>query len=127
MARRPLSPCRAKLCAALTRERHGYCEDHADMAKPWARSKSNGRGGRPWRRLRAQVLERDRYLCQCDQCRAEGRAAPAHEVDHVRPVAEGGDDSAANLRAINADCHKRKTLSEAQRAQRTHSQRPGGG
>lgn len=39
----------------------------------------------------------------------------AHEVDHIIPKAEGGTDSPNNLRAINRDCHRRKTQAEAMR------------
>ena len=73
----------------------------------------NGRGGRPWRRLRDAVLLRDHYLCQCAEC--ANRLAPliATEVDHVIPLAKGGTDSMDNLRAINSECHKAKTLRES--------------
>lgn len=74
-----------------------------------------GRGGRPWRRLREQILERDGYLCQCQAC--EKRSVPliAHEVDHIKPIAQGGTDDPKNLQAINRDCHKAKTRAEAVR------------
>jgi len=39
----------------------------------------------------------------------------AHEVDHITPLANGGTDSLDNLQAINSDCHKRKSLTEAAR------------
>lgn len=73
-----------------------------------------GRGGRPWRRLRAQVLKRDGFMCQCENC--QGRVLIAHEVDHITPVFEGGTDDLSNLRAINRDCHSVKTQAEAKRA-----------
>ncbi|MBW5800075.1 HNH endonuclease [Halomonas elongata] len=115
MPRRPASPCRARLCCNLTRERHGYCEEHADLAKPWVRGRGGrGRGGRPWRRLRRQVLERDQYLCQ--RCRRAGQAAEASEVDHIVPTAEGGPTAGHNLEALCSPCHKAKTLEEARRA-----------
>lgn len=74
-----------------------------------------GRGGRPWRRLRAMVLKRDGYLCKCDDCKASGDLLIAHEVDHIVPLAEGGTDDLSNLRAINRDHHKTKTQAEAAR------------
>lgn len=120
MARRPASPCRAKLCRNLTRERHGYCDDHADMANAWVRGNAGrGRGGRPWRRLRGAVLARDKHLCQ--PCRRRGNVAPAVEVDHIVSEAEGGATSAGNLEGICGPCHKAKTQREALRArQRDH-------
>jgi len=70
-----------------------------------------GRGGRPWRRKRDQVLLRDQYLCQCEQC--GGKRLLADEVDHIVPLSLGGTDDLSNLRAINKDCHKAKTAREA--------------
>ena len=77
-----------------------------------------GRGGRPWRRLRAQILERDGHLCQCDGCKAQGRLLIAHEVDHIVPLSQGGTDDPGNLRAINRECHKAKTAREAHPSKR---------
>jgi 5-methylcytosine-specific restriction protein A len=34
----------------------------------------------------------------------------ATEVDHIIPKAKGGTDDPSNLAAINAGCHRRKTL-----------------
>lgn len=119
MPRRTAKPCRNRLCTSTTREKHGYCEEHADEARSWTRGRAGqGRGGRPWRRLREQVLKRDRYLCQCDECHALQSIKPAHEVDHVVPLAEGGTDAAHNLRAINRECHKKKTAREGNKAGR---------
>lgn len=77
-----------------------------------------GRGGRPWRRLREQILERDGYLCQCPSC--EKRAVPriAHEVDHRIPKFLGGTDSMENLQAIAKECHKAKSQAEAKMARK---------
>lgn len=69
----------------------------------------SGRGGRPWRRLRQRILLRDQYRCQCGEC----GGSFANEVDHIIPLAQGGTDHEANLRAMNTDCHKRKTQQEA--------------
>lgn len=113
MPQRPNKPCRAKGCSALTRDSSGYCEEHADQAKAWATRQGSGRGGRPWRRVREQVLERDSYVCQCDECKRLERVRPAHEVDHRVPLAQGGTDSLDNLVAINHDCHRVKTLRDA--------------
>ncbi len=57
--------------------------------------------GRPWRRLRAQILTRDRY-----RCRACGE--PAEHVDHVVPIARGGIDDPSNLEALCAACNLAK-------------------
>lgn len=69
--------------------------------------------GRPWRRLREQILRRDRYLCQCPDCQGGiKRVREANEVDHIVPVSQDGDDSPSNLRAVNAECHKRLTTAQ---------------
>ena len=76
-----------------------------------------GRGGRPWRRKRDQVLKRDGY--QCQPCRrgeyGEARLSMATQVDHVIPQAEGGTDADGNLQAICDDCHAIKTAEESRR------------
>ena len=74
--------------------------------------------GRPWRRLRQKILERDLYLCQCADCAKRPAPLPADEVDHIVNVAEGGsEDDPANLQAMHHDCHAKKTQAEAARAQ----------
>ncbi len=67
--------------------------------------------GRPWRRLREQVMARDLHLCVT--CRAAGRIRQATEVDHITPVAKGGSDNPANLQSLCADCHQAKTIADA--------------
>ena len=112
MPLRPQKPCNAQGCNTLTRNAR-YCDEHAHLAKPWSTRKGSGRGGRPWRRLRDQVLKRDHYICQCEECKALDRIRPAHEVDHIIPLAQGGTDFPSNLRAINHECHEAKTKREA--------------
>jgi len=83
-------------------------------ATPAPAAYGQGRGGRPWRRKRDAVLQRDGYLCQCEQCQ-EGSRLPkvANEVDHIVPLSQGGTDDPSNLRAINRECHRAKTAREA--------------
>jgi 5-methylcytosine-specific restriction protein A len=69
--------------------------------------------GYEWEKLRKRVLQRDNHLCRCDECRVLDRIRPAQEVDHIRPKALGGGDEMGNLRAINTECHRRKTAREA--------------
>ena len=65
---------------------------------------------RGWGRLRLEVLQRDRWLCQCDECKALGRVRAAQEVDHIVPRARNGSSDPSNLRAIAHSCHVRVTL-----------------
>ncbi|WP_433445665.1 HNH endonuclease [Nonomuraea sp. CA-141351] len=58
-------------------------------------ARSKGRSGRPWRRVRAQVLAASRI---CWLCGHDG----ADTVDHVIPLSLGGDPlDLANLRAAH--------------------------
>lgn len=113
-------PCRAPMCPGKTQVDSGYCDAHAHLASGWnnpARGTAEQRGyDWVWRKKRTAVLRRDRYLCQCAECK--GRRLPASEVDHVVPKHLGGTDEFSNLAAINEDCHKAKTQREAQEARR---------
>lgn len=90
----------------------------------WLRTSRQSRGyGRQWELARAWVLERDEWLCQCRHCKAEGRTRVATEVDHVIPKAKARGmgwteermNDPSNLQAINAECHKRKTIEDDER------------
>ena len=60
-----------------------------------------------WRKLRRQKLTEDPL---CAHCQAIGKVTPATQVDHVRPINQGGDPWAwDNLQALCASCHSRKT------------------
>lgn len=113
-------PCRKPMCPAKTDSKSGYCAAHAPLASGWnqpGRATAEQRGyGSEWRKLAKAVLERDRYLCQCEDC--GGKRLPATEVDHKIPKSRGGTDDFDNLQAINDDCHRRKTQREALEARR---------
>ena len=101
----PLRPCWSPGCAALSSS--GACDRHP-RRHGWAPDRERGtkqeRGyGAEWERIRAEVLRRDRWLCQV--C----RLADATEVDHVAPKALGGTDEPGNLQAICNRCHRAKT------------------
>ena len=66
--------------------------------------------GRPWKRKRAQVLERDGYLCV--ECAKVGKVVPARDVDHIVPLHLGGSDDVANLQALCRECHAVKSAGE---------------
>ena len=76
----------------------------------WPRTPRAERGyGAQWDKIRLIVLRRDCGLCQCDECKAQGKLTAATEVNHIKPIAQGGDDSPENLQAVNHDCHERIT------------------
>lgn len=123
MATAAPKPCRRAGCSALVYGGNGYCDRHqADAEREWVKApEHSGRGGRQWRRLRLQVLERDGWLCQCEACARRRVPLVAHEVDHISNERdENGqlDDSPENLRAMNRDCHRKKTQQEAARGRR---------
>lgn len=65
--------------------------------------------GRPWQRLRLEVLA-ERPLCE--DCLDEGRTTPSNEVDHVIPTKGEHDPrhyDKSNLRALCKSHHSRKT------------------
>jgi 5-methylcytosine-specific restriction protein A len=63
----------------------------------------NARSGRPWRRVRDRVLERDGYVCQL---RYPGVClGVATTADHILTVLNGGGNDPANLRASCAPCN----------------------
>lgn len=70
------------------------------------------RGGR-LQAMRERVMRRDGGLCQ--PCRLLGLAVPAIEVDHVRPLWDGGADRETNMQAICVPCHLAKSAAEARR------------
>lgn len=70
------------------------------------------RGGRPWRRVRAYVLIRDRHLCQLrypNICTTR-----ALEVDHIETVHDNParELDPTNLRAACVPCHKHRTATD---------------
>ncbi|WP_085947148.1 HNH endonuclease [Vreelandella titanicae] len=103
------------MCAGKTTHKHGYCDKHADQAVAWKKPahKRSGRGGRPWRRKRERILQRDKGLCQ--PCLRKGIYTPAEEVDHIDNKASGGTDEDDNLESTCKSCHKVKTQKEALR------------
>lgn len=75
------------------------------------RNWGSGRGGRPWRRLRDQILARDLFTCQHCQ-----KVFDRHqlEVDHIINQARGGTDDPHNLQTLCKPCHTIKTQMESQ-------------
>lgn len=98
--------CAAPGCARVTHER--FCSECArkqkrqyDKARPSAAKRGYDKR---WQRLRLMVL-RGEPLCR--QC-----GAPATDVDHIVPRAQGGADELDNLQALCHSCHSRKTNRE---------------
>lgn len=63
------------------------------------------RGGRPWRRIRAEALERDHHVCHW--C-----GGPATEGDHLVPIDDGGQElDLDNVVASCTRCNRRRGAS----------------
>jgi hypothetical protein len=63
-----------------------------------------------WHDLRAVQLS-DEPLCR--HCKALGIIALATDVDHIVPIAEGGEQlDQSNLQSLCHSCHARKTRAE---------------
>lgn len=109
--------CRKQGCPKTTIDQSGFCAEHKPIETSWTKY-HNGKDrhergyGTKWTKLREQVLRRDRYLCQCEECKRYKFIKPATEVDHITAKAHGGTDELSNLQAINKECHKRKTARE---------------
>jgi len=91
--------------------------------EPWERrvtyqdKRVRGRAGQA---MRAQVLAEEPY---CRACLAQGKRVQATEVDHIVPLAAGGDNSRGNQQGLCEPCHAAKSLRE--RVEARHG--PGGG
>lgn len=121
----PPKPCSA--CGVLVRDGSARCELHKVRQGQFAdrqRGSRHERGyGAAWDRIRERILKRDCGICQCEECKALNRLRSATQVDHRVNKAEwkrvhgslAGVDDDSNLRAINVECHKRKTAREAAR------------
>lgn len=66
--------------------------------------------GSTWRHTRADVLH---YEPLCRECGKLGIETAATEVDHITPIAAGGDKwDRENMQPLCKPCHSRKTASE---------------
>lgn len=91
----------------------------------WSKESRHARGyGSSWDKLRLVILKRDRYLCQCDDCKKRMVPRAANEVNHKVPKAAAlrmgwtpeQMDHPSNLESMNSDCHKRVTDQQVGRA-----------
>lgn len=67
--------------------------------------------------IRDRILTRDAGICRCAECTRTGDIRPAHQVDHRRPLWEGGAEADPNRYAVAIDCHQLKTACEQRRRQ----------
>lgn len=104
-----MKPCRWPGCAELVAR--GYCGEHQQKVDAGYRKKGKRAAYRTrrWRALRRRVLA-EQPLC------ADGCGQLAVEVDHVKPVEDGGAMwERANLQGLAHACHSRKTREDVAR------------
>jgi 5-methylcytosine-specific restriction protein A len=96
----------------------GRCRAHA---RTWYGTREQRRGtrqqrgyGAEWERQRARALRRDGWRCVL--CQARGYVALATQVDHIRPLAEGGTHALENLRSVCTTCHLERHRQDGRRA-----------
>lgn len=83
--------------------------------KPWQRTGEDRRiRGRAGQRARARRLARTEELCE--QCLDEGRSQLATQVDHITPLARGGEDIDSNTRNLCEAHHIAVTAEQFGRA-----------
>ena len=58
-----------------------------------------------WKRIRKRVLNTEPFCRSCMK-------AYATEVDHIKPLKEGGTHDLSNLQPLCKSCHSRKTAKE---------------
>lgn len=91
-------------CPALTQG--GRCLAHR-RAHERRRGTPAQRGyNAQWRRIRRLILARDPICRIC--C-----VVPSTEVDHIKPLRQGGTHEPANLQALCGSCHRTKTARQA--------------
>ena len=85
----------------------------------WNKTSAESRGyDWKWKKLRAQVLLRDRYICQISL--KKGLVVAATEVDHITSKADwlkkfgnlDGVDHPSNLQSVCHEEHTAKTMAE---------------
>jgi 5-methylcytosine-specific restriction protein A len=66
--------------------------------------------GRTWMTIRRRVLIAGNYSCV--DC---GRISPCNEIDHDKPLEQGGSNDDNNLRVRCIQCHAAKTADESRK------------
>jgi len=108
MPGKPPKACRVNGCHNLVYGDESYCEQHRRQYQADDRPSAAKRGyGYNWKKLRLMVL-REQPFCS-DPFSIHDYPVLATEVDHIIPIADGGDYSMDNLQPLCKSCHSRKT------------------
>jgi len=82
------------------------------LGSKWATDKRETYGriqGRKGMALRKARLSREPL---CRHCKAKGKTTLAVTVDHIKPLAQGGQDIDENCQSICLSCHEAKTAKD---------------
>lgn len=60
--------------------------------------------------IRKRRMARTKWLCE--DCLAKGRCQTADVVDHIVPLAHGGQDVDENTRNLCHECHEKRTAEQ---------------
>lgn len=114
MPRKPSSPCSYPGCPQLAVE-NGRCEQHKRQA--WSNNNAEKRvfKGRTLQRERARLFSNNPL---CVECERQGRVSVATIRDHIKPLAEGGEDVEENTQGLCQECSDAKTAAESKRGRR---------
>jgi 5-methylcytosine-specific restriction protein A len=97
---KPASRCATNGCPELTHK--ARCPKHSREIEQKRREKEHWRDyGPEWRIIRKKILRAEPNCRNCGQ--------PATEVDHIKPLKEGGTHDLENLRPLCKSCHSRRT------------------
>ena len=113
MPRKPKRPCTVPGCGKLVDGGRCDCGRKKDREPDFRVSAAKRGYDRQWRKVRRIVLEREPL---CRFCYEKGEVVPATEVDHIKPISQGGARlDPDNLRSLCKSCHS------------SHTARQGGG
>lgn len=102
----PIRLCLEPRCASPATYR-GRCGRHARARERTTHPNKGLYNSRRWQYTRRKQLY---HHPMCAHCLNEGREVLATDVDHIRPVEQGGDPwSFTNLRSLCHSCHSRIT------------------
>lgn len=109
----PPKPCSQPGCGVLVRDGTSRCGKHQREAwnkKPTATKRITGR--------KLQAMRQALFTRQplCVLCDAKGLVVLATQRDHIKSLAEGGDDTDENTQGLCEPCHEGKSLAERLRA-----------
>ena len=93
------------------------CAECLPYDTPWVNKNADKRKIRG-RKLQSERARLFAWQPLCAECERQGRVRIATVRDHIIPLAEGGEDTAANSQGLCDECHKIKTAAEAARGKK---------